>query len=94
LRVGSGFKDAIAGRRSSTGNIGNKEGRIFQGAHTQIGGFFLIFDTYQKVARLSGLECGGINENEAILHVDHFDDSDEAEDLGLGRLCFAWEEEE
>ena len=92
MGVYSGLADAVARGGSSAGDVSDEEGGIFQITHAQIGGFLLIADTDQKVAGFRALEGGRIDEDEAILFADGFDDSDEAWDLSLGRRGLAGNE--
>jgi hypothetical protein len=90
--MGSGLKDTIARGWGSAGDVGDEKGRIFQCAHAEIGGFFLIPDAHQEVAGFGALERGGINQDESIFPINRFDDSDEAGNLSLRRFGFAGKE--
>ncbi len=78
----SRFKDAIACRRVTAGDICDQERRVFQGSHAKVGGFFLVPDADEEVACRCGLKGGGIDQDEAIVLIDHFNDSNKTGDLG------------
>ena len=80
------FDDAVPWRRFSAGDISDEKGRILQIAHAKIGGLLLIPDADEEISGGCSLEGGGINEYEAIVFIDHLDDSDDAGNLGLGSL--------
>ena len=81
-----GFDDAVPWGGLSAGNIGDEKGRIFQIAHAEVGGLFLIADADEEISGSGALEGGGIDEDEAIVFINHLDDADEAGHLSLGRL--------
>lgn len=83
---GSGFNDAVAWGGLSAGNIGDEKRRIFQIAHAEVGGLFLIPDADEEISGSGALEGSGIDEDEAIVFINHLDDADEAGHLSLGRL--------
>jgi hypothetical protein len=80
------LNDAVSGRGLPAGNISNEKGRILQSAHAEVAGLLLIPDGDEEISGSGALKGGGINENETIVFINHFDDSDEAWDLGLRRL--------
>ena len=80
------FDDAVAWRRVAAGDISNEKGRILQSAHAEVGGLLLIPDADEEISGSGALKGGGIDEDETIVFINHFDDSDEAWDLGLRRL--------
>jgi hypothetical protein len=79
------FDDAVAWGRVSAGDISNEKGGILQSAHAEVGGLLLIPDGDEEISGSGALKGGGIDENETIVFINHFDDSDEAWDLGLRR---------
>lgn len=83
------FDDAVAWRRVAAGDISNEKGRILQSAHAEVGGLLLIPDADEEISGSGALKGGGIDEDETIVFINHFDDSDEAWDLGLRRLWSA-----
>ena len=83
---GSRFNDAVSWRGLSAGNISNQKGGILQIAHAKVSGLFLIPDADEEISGSCALEGGGIDEDEAIVFINHLDDADEAGHLGLGRL--------
>jgi hypothetical protein len=82
----SRFNDAVAWRGLSASDISNEEGGILQIAHAEVGGLFLFPDADEEISGCSTLEGGGINEDEAIVFINHLDNSDEARNLGLRSL--------
>jgi hypothetical protein len=86
IAAGLRFNDAVPWRGLSAGNIGNEKGRIFQIAHAEVGGLFLIPDADEEISGPGALEGGGIDEDEAIVFINHLDDADEAGHLSLGSL--------
>ncbi len=81
--------DAIPWEGLSAGDIGDEKGWILQRAHAEVGGLLLISDADEEIADSCALEGGGINEDEAIVFINHLDDSDEARNLGLRSLRLA-----
>jgi hypothetical protein len=86
IAAGLRFNDAVPWRGLSAGNIGNEKGRIFQIAHAEVGGLFLIPDADEEISGPGALKGGGIDEDEAIVFINHLDDADEAGHLSLGSL--------
>jgi hypothetical protein len=84
----SGLKDAIAGRRLSAGDIGDQEGRIFQGSHAEIRCFLQIGDTHEEVTGLGALKGGGVDQHKAIFSIHRLNDSNKSRHLSLRRFCF------
>ena len=70
------FDDAVPWRRLSAGNISNEKGRILEIAHAEVSGLFLISDADEEISGRCALKGGGINEDEAIIFINHLDDSD------------------
>jgi hypothetical protein len=86
IAEGLRFNDAVPWRGLSAGNISDEKGGILQIAHAEVSGLFLIPDADEEISGSCALEGGGIDEDEAIVFINHLDDSDNAGNLGLRRL--------
>ena len=81
-----GFNDPVPWCGLSAGDIGDEKGGILQIAHAEIGGFLLIPDADEEISGSRTLEGGRIDEDKAIVFINHLDDPDEVRNLGLGSL--------
>jgi hypothetical protein len=86
IAEGLRFNDAVPWRGLSAGNISDEKGGILQIAHAEVSGLFLIPDADEEISGPCALEGGGIDEDEAIVFINHLDDSDNAGNLGLRSL--------
>lgn len=66
-------------------DIGDEEGRVFQRAHLQGGGFLTIGNAEELRAGFQVSEADRIDEDEAIRGIDHLDHADDLRGKGLGR---------
>jgi hypothetical protein len=82
----SRFEDAVTWGGLSAGDICDEKGGILQIAHAEVSGFLLFSDANEEISGCGTLKGAGIDENEAIIFIDHLDHSDEARNLGLRRL--------